>query len=357
MIRIKNAQNLEKKISIDVEIMHGEIIYSSSDGFIDKDDKNKQIIDASNCLIFSGATDYTFLNDDDFKQESTILKLAGIEHAVNIECTTEYVIHNNIDSSQTQNLLNILTDACAQNKTVHINAQLFNPHPMLGDDSHISIRMGINQGLACYETASLSYILELIKQVKCNTCIYNISCAESIDLIQQAKMQAHNSGFCIKCGINIHYLLLTHHDLGYFNTLNKFYPPLRSESNQKSLIHAFKNDAIDYIYSGHCMLSLEQKKQPFADAPSGASCAEIFIPLLFKLANQYNISLAHILNKAGIKADISSTYILHTQNIMIILFNPHTEYVVDEAIFKGNSKASPFLGYPLQGKIEHIIML
>jgi hypothetical protein len=382
MIRIQHAQCLENTIPINIEVVDGHSIYPCLN-------KEEQIIDARNCLVFSGATDYTFLSAMHFEQERFNLLYSGIELAINIENVQtnipalsndalsyqnyidasllsilqknkQYIVlHQTINTNQTHALLNILTDACAQNKTVYINAQLFNTQPMLGDDSHISIRMGINQGLACYETASLAYILELIQHVKCNTYIYNISCAESLALINRAKIYAQYENFTITCGVNIHHLLLTHTDLGYFNTLAKFYPPLRSYSNQAALIDGLMNNSIDYIYSGHSMLSLEQKQQPFADAPSGASSAEIFIPLLFKLAQQHNINLQHVLEKAGIH---QLRYIMNNSETktntanMLVVFNPNTEYTVDAAMLKSVSKASPFLGYPLQGKIEHIVI-
>ncbi len=339
-----------------------------------------KIIDASNLLLFSGAKDYSFLYPDELLQYKNIIKNSGISRIYNIHTdfkdgkqideswlgnkqyithnftnhNSDIVLHQNININHAGSLINVLEYAKTNNQTIHINAQLFNPHKMLADDSHISARLGLAQSLSCYETSSLAYILELIKQVKCNTSIYNISCAESLELLKNAKNYAKNHGFNITNNIDIHYLLLTNNDIGYFNTYAKFYPPLRSIENQKSLIQGLLDGTIDYIYSGHKNINIKDKEYPFASAVSGASSIKIFIPLLFKTALLHNLNLNTILNKAGIITDISyilENYYNNFNEIGLVLFDENQECILSAQNF--NNQASPFLNYPIQGKISH----
>jgi dihydroorotase-like cyclic amidohydrolase len=386
-IQINNAKSINGEI-VNLFIDNNIVSKLEGNSSTSNNDNNIKHIDASNMLVLGGAKDYWFLSTNQFKNYilSNNLNSTGISRIYNISTdfdesmpntqiddswlanrqylssnindNKDIVLHQIVSTKNIPSLMNVLEYAKMHNKIVHINAQIFNQHSMMGDDSHISTRLGLSQGLACYETSSIAFMLELIKQVKCNISIYNISCAESLEIINQAKKYAKQHKFSITANIDIHQLLLSHHDIGYFNTYAKFYPPLRSLDNQKLLVHGILDNIIDGIYSGHKSVTIEDKQAPFASAVVGASSAEIFIALLFKLANLHNIELSTVLHKAGISTNVDD--MISNQNNRshgIALFNPNHEYVLNEHSFNthNNANASPFLGYAIQGKVFYSI--
>jgi len=359
-IQINNAKSISGQIN---EVFNLYLSDNTTNENIKNIPDNWQadtIIDAQNNYVFSNVTDLSFLSNEEFAIEKPILQQAGNYLTSNISYNknsdkswlannqqhsdNHIVLHNKITSQDLPSFINILNYAKSCNKIVYINANILNPSNMLGDDSHISIRLGLGQNLSCYETSSLFTILSLINYVKCNCFIYDISCNESLDIIYKFKKNNDQ----VKFGLNIHHLLLSNNDLGFFDTKYKFNPPLRSLANQQLLVQGINNNLIDFVYSGHSMINLYDKQVPFAQAKSGSGSGEIFIPLLFKLADLHHINLEKVLQCANIST------CLDVNNLVI--FNPNCEWQFTGKNINSQSKINCFNKYPLIGKVEHTIL-
>ncbi|MFQ5986514.1 MAG: dihydroorotase [Thermoplasmata archaeon] len=86
----------------------------------------------------------------------------------------------------------------------------------------------------------------------------------------------------------MHLLLDMTTDLGTHGKVN---PPLRPPPNREALWRAFANGKIDVLATDHAPHTLEEKAEPFDDAPPGAPNVETVYPLMFALVRRGDLSL------------------------------------------------------------------
>ncbi|MFQ5553247.1 MAG: dihydroorotase family protein [Thermoplasmata archaeon] len=86
----------------------------------------------------------------------------------------------------------------------------------------------------------------------------------------------------------MHLLLDTTADLG---TRGKVNPPLRPPPSREALWRAFANGKIDVLATDHAPHTLEEKAEPFDDAPPGAPNVETVYPLMFARVRRGDLTL------------------------------------------------------------------
>ena len=77
-------------------------------------------------------------------------------------------------------------------------------------------------------------------------------------------------------------------------TLAQMNPPLRTSRHRDSLWKALKDGVIDCIATDHAPHTLEEKKRPYGEAPSGMPGVETSLPLMLDRANRGECSLLEI---------------------------------------------------------------
>ncbi|MEF3280277.1 MAG: dihydroorotase [Elusimicrobiota bacterium] len=180
--------------------------------------------------------------------------------------------------------------------------------------------------------------------------IQHVSLKESLDIIEEGKKLNHQ----ITVETCPHYFFFTEKDVLKGGANFKMNPPLRKESDRKSIISAIKNDLIDVIATDHAPHSQLEKEKGLIKAPFGVIGLETLIAssitMLYhknkisplKFIDKLTLNPARILGlkktgvlKEGYFADIS-------------LIDPNKEWVVEN--FYSKSKNSPFCGKKLIGK-------
>lgn len=89
---------------------------------------------------------------------------------------------------------------------------------------------------------------------------------------------------------------LYHTDADYakHQTLLKINPPIRDATTSQALFRALKSGVIQFIGSDHAPHTLDEKLQPYAQAPSGMPIVQFTVPLLLNWYNQGRVSLVEI---------------------------------------------------------------
>ena len=175
--------------------------------------------------------------------------------------------------------------------------------------------------------------------------IPTISTKKSVNLIKDAKKKGLN----VTCSVAVNNLILTDDVLETFDTNYKLLPPLRTESDIKSLIKGLKDHIIDGVTSDHNPMDIEHKKIEFDHASFGSigleSCfgalnnvldTEQTVDALTRLKNVFSIPQNTI--EEGQVADIS-------------MFNPDKEWTFTEEDILSTSKNAALLGTILKGKV------
>ncbi len=233
----------------------------------------------------------------------------------------------------------------------------------LAHDGLIASRLGLSAIPVAAETISLMTLLELSKLTGVKLHFMRLSSAKGVEILNN--MADKNS---ITYDINIHHLLMTENDIGYFDSNAKFIPPLRSESDCQSLNQAVINNDNVAITSDHTPISAENKLLPFADAKAGATGVELLLPLTLLWAKQNQISLSEAIKKittipANIirsSADVDNLKNLGALNIGgnadLCIFSENEQWEICEKNLKSRGKNTPFFHKTLSGKVKLTII-
>lgn len=178
----------------------------------------------------------------------------------------------------------------------------------------------------------------------------HISTKESIELIRQAKREGLN----LTCETAPHYFVLSKNEINRSNPIFKVNPPLREESDRLAVIAALKDGTIDVIATDHAPHSLEEKNQPYLDAPMGLVGLETALGLALTYLKDY-LSFEEILvkfttNPAKIMG-IDNLGVIKEGNIAnLTIIDPSLEWEVKGNEFQSKCKFTPFEGMCLKGK-------
>lgn len=118
--------------------------------------------------------------------------------------------------------------------------------------------------------------LKLAAETGCAYHVCHVSCAESVELIRQAK----KAGVNVTCETAPHYLVFTDADLqedGRF----KMNPPIRSERDRAALIEGILDGTIGMIATDHAPHTAEEKSRGLAGSPFGVVGLETAFPALY----------------------------------------------------------------------------
>ena len=180
-----------------------------------------------------------------------------------------------------------------------------------------------------------------------------ISTAKSVELIRAAKKKGLN----ITADAAIHNLVLDETSCEGFDTRYKVNPALRTQKDIKTLIKGLKDGTIDAICTDHTPEDIEHKKVEFDNAEFGM----IGLQTAFSLACQLEkeIGLEGIIEKMAINPrkllGLEVPEINTEKAANLCLFNPTTEWTLEEADIVSKSKNTPFIGETLKGKIVGVI--
>lgn len=126
-------------------------------------------------------------------------------------------------------------------------------------EGEVSTRNGIAGIPSLVEQMAIARDLEILKYAGGKLHFAQISSAESVSMIKQAKKEGLN----VTCGVNYFNLIETEKAMLDFDSNNKIYPPLRTEKDRKVLLKGVKDGVIDVIVSNHQPQEEDCKKSEF----------------------------------------------------------------------------------------------
>ena len=166
------------------------------------------------------------------------------------------------------------------------------------------------------ETVELLADIELAKYLKAPLRVMGISSTDSVEIVRKAKAE----GVEIFAAVPVLNLLYTDEAMTDFDENLKVLPPLRAESDRKSLILGLLDGTLTAVMSNHHPEDIENKKLEFDYAAWGASTLmqtfslmckafqyerpELWIPLLFQ-GNRQFMGVAVELMGEGIEANLT----------------------------------------------------
>lgn len=191
--------------------------------------------------------------------------------------------------------------------------------------------------------------IALAEKTGCRYHVCHVSTRESVELVRRAKAR----GLRVSCETAPHYLLLCDDDLqeeGRF----KMNPPLRSRADREALVEGIVDGTIEVAATDHAPHTAEEKARGLAGSAMGIVGLECAFPLLYKyLVLPGTISLERLVElmsvnprrifglggglEPGEPADFT-------------VLDLDAQYAIDPAAFRSKGRATPFAGWPVQGR-------
>ncbi|MBU0756754.1 MAG: dihydroorotase family protein [Nanoarchaeota archaeon] len=200
------------------------------------------------------------------------------------------------------------------------------------------------------EAAAVRFCIDMAEKYDTRINITHLSTKEALALVEDAKKK----GLDMTCDTTPSYLFLTREDLENKGALAKMNPPVRSIEDKKALWRGVRNGSIDMLSTDHAPHTLEEKSQPFLEAPSGLPHLDTFLPMLLNEVNNGHLAMEKLVeltskNPAKIfsiknKGELKIGY---DADIVIVDMDLEKEVKKDELFTK--SRWSPFEGRVLKG--------
>lgn len=199
------------------------------------------------------------------------------------------------------------------------------------------------------EWGQIARDVKLAEETGCAYHVCHVSTKKSVEVIRAAKRRGVN----VTCETAPHYLAFTQDDLqedGRF----KMNPPLRSREDRAALIAGVADGTIEVIATDHAPHTAEEKSRGLAGSAMGIVGLECAFPLMYKYMvlpgtltleklvalmsdNPRRIfGLGGGLNVGG-EADFT-------------VLDLGAQYEIDPAAFLSKGRATPFAGWPVQGR-------
>ena len=220
----------------------------------------------------------------------------------------------------------------------------------------IASRLGLDAIPYAAETAPIAQILELIRETDIRVHFGRLSCARSIELINEARA----CGLKVTADVAAHQLHLTEVDISSFNSQYHVIPPLRTQRDMNALRQGVTEGNINCICSDHQPHEIDAKLAPFPATEPGISGIETLLPLTLKLVDDGALSLSTAIasitcNPASI-LNLDTGHLAVGQTANLCLIDPDKEWIFTADKMLSHGKNTPFSGWNFRGKVVRTII-
>ncbi len=191
--------------------------------------------------------------------------------------------------------------------------------------------------------------LQIVAETGCSYHAAHLSCAESVELIAQAKAQ----GLPVSAEVTPHHLVLTHEDiqepLGHY----QMKPPLRSRYDRDALVSGLRDGIIDVIATDHAPHGFEKENGVKAGSPFGVTGLETAFSVVYTHLVQTNkLSFLRMLEclthgPAIISGEFPQLSVGSEADIVVLDLTVERQVSQDGFFSKGTN--SPFVGQTFAG--------
>lgn len=165
------------------------------------------------------------------------------------------------------------------------------------NEGKVSALSGLKGIPAASEEIDIARGIALVRELGGRIHFTHLSAKGSLDLIREAKKE----GLPVTCDTTFHHLTLNEQAVissGY-NARFKVNPPLRSAVDQAALWAGLEDGTIDAIVTDHAPWHLDDKDEPFQEAPFGIASLECAVAVLLDFRDKHypEISLELLFKK------------------------------------------------------------
>jgi dihydroorotase len=220
------------------------------------------------------------------------------------------------------------------------------------NESARSVWLGCAGVPTASEAACIAREIEVARYTKGRLHFAHVSAAASVSLIRRAK----EDGLFITADTTPHHLVLVDEDITGYDARLKMNPPLRSRTDQESLVAGLRDGTLDAIATDHAPHSVSNKTKTFEQCINGVIGLETAFALVYeRLVKAGYLSLPELVSVLSTKPagilGISAPKLAvgERANLTVVDLDQKWKYDVKNGFSKGIN--SPFDGKTLVGKI------
>lgn len=223
-------------------------------------------------------------------------------------------------------------------------------------EGEVATRLGLAPIPAIAETIAVRAIVELMAVTGARVHLARLSSARSIALVAEAKAK----GLPLTCDVGVYHLHLCDRDIGEFDPLANFVPPLRDPCDRDALRKAVVDGTIDAICSDHTPVDDDEKLVPFAEATPGATGLELLLPLVLQWGSESGLklpaTLGAVTHRAARILGAQAGTLSPGAPADLCLFDPKSPWVVSPLALASQGKNTPFMGLELSGRVARTLV-
>jgi dihydroorotase len=180
--------------------------------------------------------------------------------------------------------------------------------------------------------------------------IFHVSSGGATALIKEAR----EAGKPVTAGTCPHYLYFTNEDTARMGTVLRVNPSIKTKHDQEALVEGLRSGTLDCLSSDHAPHPAEEKARPFADAPSGIPCLDIYMPLCLTLVERGLLDLETVIARgattpAAVHGFTRKGSVQAGFDADLVLVDPKERRQVRGADHYSRAKLTPYEGMELMG--------
>ena len=195
---------------------------------------------------------------------------------------------------------------------------------------------------------STKRLLKIANLTKKKIHILHLSTADEIDLLEKNKHVA-------TCEVTPQHLFFSspdcYIDLG---TLVQMNPPIRNKMHTSGLWKGINHGIVDVIGSDHAPHTIEEKKKPYPNSPSGMTGVQTLLPIMLNFVNQNKLSIYDLvkllcINPCRIYNIRNKGRIEIGYDADLTIIDMNKEFIISNDWIQSKSKWTPYDNLKIKG--------
>jgi dihydroorotase len=248
----------------------------------------------------------------------------------------------------------LIATHCEDETTIKKNLEYYKY--LLGENIPVELHPNIRSETACYLSSSLA--VKLAKRHNTRLHILHISTEKETHLFSNLIPLREKRITAEAC---IHHLWFADGDYKTLGNLIKWNPAIKTEHDRDGILKALLENRIDVIATDHAPHTIDEKAQPYLQAPSGGPLVQHALPAMLEYYHRGKISLERIAEKMAHNVAIcfqieKRGFIREGYWADLVLVNLDNPWKVKKDNILYKCGWSPFEGVNFKSQIEKTIV-
>lgn len=244
----------------------------------------------------------------------------------------------------------LIATHCEEEAIVRANMQA--AIEQYGNNVPIEMHPIIRSAQACYVSSAKA--VDLAHKHNARLHVLHLSTACELELFEDKPLSDKK----ITNEVCVHHLWFTDADYPRKGNFIKWNPAIKSESDRRALRDAVNSGRVDIVATDHAPHTLDEKRKPYIEAPSGGPLVQHSLPIMLEMAKEGVFTVEKVVETmchrpAELFKVEKRGYLREGYFADIVIVNTESEWHVSQSNILYKCGWSPFEGDTLHAKVTH----